>query len=224
MLSRCSSSRRTRFRGSMATIGLGHRSGQLCHRAGSAAHTRPRAEWHDRDPKDLDVKVKVGWVKGLNRLYVLYEAYDNYWDFSRLDLHNDIFEFVVDGDASGGPLVDVYHRDVWSQERQGASSIVDPRISRSEEKYSRRRRSGAELSHLHSARRQGLGDGLRLRPDVKDLPYANHAYKYNFKPGSRAGSCSSSTSRPSTTPGARGRSVPSNPICRENEIIGTPGR
>jgi hypothetical protein len=30
------------------------------------------------DPKDLDVKVKVGWVKGLNRLYFLYEAYDNY--------------------------------------------------------------------------------------------------------------------------------------------------
>ena len=34
------------------------------------------------DPKDLDVKVKVGWVKGLNRLYFLYEAYDNYWDFA----------------------------------------------------------------------------------------------------------------------------------------------
>ena len=30
----------------------------------------------DIDPKDLDVKVTVGWVKGLNRLYVLYEAYD----------------------------------------------------------------------------------------------------------------------------------------------------
>jgi hypothetical protein len=29
------------------------------------------------DRKDLDVKVKVGWVKGLNRLYFLYEAYDN---------------------------------------------------------------------------------------------------------------------------------------------------
>src|SRR4030081_2518527 len=27
------------------------------------------------DSKDLDVKVKVGWVKGLNRLYFLYEAY-----------------------------------------------------------------------------------------------------------------------------------------------------
>jgi len=34
------------------------------------------------DPKNLDVKVRVAWVKGLNRLYFLYEAYDDYWDFS----------------------------------------------------------------------------------------------------------------------------------------------
>src|SRR3977135_3618033 len=27
------------------------------------------------DPKTLDVRVRVGWVKGLNRLYFLYEAY-----------------------------------------------------------------------------------------------------------------------------------------------------
>src|SRR3979409_341948 len=58
------------------------------------------------DPKDLDVKVKVGWVKGLNRLYFLYEAYDNYWDFAKTDLHNDIFELVVDGDLSGGPFIE----------------------------------------------------------------------------------------------------------------------
>ena len=47
------------------------------------------------DPKDLDVKVKVGWVKGLNRLYFLYEAYDNFWDFADPGLHNDTFEVVV---------------------------------------------------------------------------------------------------------------------------------
>src|SRR5438445_13494254 len=57
------------------------------------------------DRKDLDVKVKVGWVKGLNRLYFLYEASDNYWDFADPGLHNDTFEIVVDGDRSGGPLV-----------------------------------------------------------------------------------------------------------------------
>ena len=63
------------------------------------------------DRKDLDVKVKVGWVKGLNRLYFLYEASDNYWDFRHPDLHNDIFEVVVDGDlpasyASPNPLLE----------------------------------------------------------------------------------------------------------------------
>ncbi len=61
------------------------------------------------DPDNLDVQVKVGWVKGLNRLYFLYEAQDNYWDFARGDLHNDIFEIVVDGDLSGGPLIRQMH-------------------------------------------------------------------------------------------------------------------
>ena len=39
------------------------------------------------DPANLDVKVTVGWIKGMNRLYFLYEAHDNYWDFSLSDLH-----------------------------------------------------------------------------------------------------------------------------------------
>ena len=75
-----------------------------------------------RDPKKLDVKVKVGWVKGLNRLYFLYEANKDYWDFSAPGLHNDIFEVVVDGDLSGGPLIDEYHRDVWTQQAVGDMS------------------------------------------------------------------------------------------------------
>ena len=29
---------------------------------------------HAYDPKRLNVRVRVGWVKGLNRLYFLYEA------------------------------------------------------------------------------------------------------------------------------------------------------
>src|SRR5665213_4035539 len=61
-------------------------------------HARP-------DAKDLDIHVKVGWVKGLNRVYFLYQAYDNYWDFADPGLHNDTFEIVVDGDRSGGPLI-----------------------------------------------------------------------------------------------------------------------
>jgi hypothetical protein len=57
------------------------------------------------DPKDLDVKVRVGWVEGMNRLYFLYEAYDNYWDFEGAGLHNDMFEITVDADLSGGEFV-----------------------------------------------------------------------------------------------------------------------
>ena len=45
----------------------------------------------------------------LNRLYFLYEAYDNYWDFPS--------------------LIDIYHRDVWRPEAVGrARSASDPRI------------------------------------------------------------------------------------------------
>lgn len=61
------------------------------------------------DAQNLDVRVRVSWVKGLNRLYFLFEASENCGDFSRPDLHNDTFEIVVDGDASGGPLIERPH-------------------------------------------------------------------------------------------------------------------
>jgi PKD domain len=137
----------------------------------------------DRDPKDLDVKVKVGWVKGLNRLYFLYEAYDNYWDFSRLDLHNDIFEVVVDGDLSGGPLIDIYHRDVWTPEAVGQLSNIDPRISPSEAYFSFQ---GVHAQNYHIFTPAGGKDWVMAwgcAQYTKELPYANHAIKYNFKPG-----------------------------------------
>jgi hypothetical protein len=41
----------------------------------------------------------------LDRLYFLYETYDNYRDFIHTDLHNDIFKMVV-GCMSAGPLID----------------------------------------------------------------------------------------------------------------------
>src|SRR4029077_12256630 len=75
------------------------------------------------DPKDLDVHVKVGWVKGLNRLYFLYEAYDNFWDFADPGLHNDIFEVVVDGDLSGGPLIERFQPSKELSERDAHFSM-----------------------------------------------------------------------------------------------------
>lgn len=122
------------------------------------------------DPKDLDVRVRVGWVKGLNRLYFLYEAYDNYWDFARSDLHNDIFELVVDGDLSGGPnIIDMHpHRsllDYW----QG---------------YFRFQNVFAQNYHILTP--PGDKDWAFVwgcQDWLKRLPWANAAYSYNFKPG-----------------------------------------
>jgi hypothetical protein len=143
----------------------------------------PGGHGTNRDPKDLDVKVKVGWVKGLNRLYFLYEASKGYWDFSRPDLHNDIFEVVVDGDLSGGPLIDMYHRDVWTQQAVGDMSKLDPRISSSDAYYAQQ---GAEAQNYHiftPAEGKDWTMDWGCAQYTKDLPYANHAYKYNFKPG-----------------------------------------
>jgi hypothetical protein len=138
----------------------------------------------NHDPKNLDVKVKVGWVKGLNRLYFLYEAYDNYWDFSRTDLHNDIFEVAVDGDLSGGPLIDIYHRDIWTPEAVGqARSVIDPRISRSDAHWAFH---GVHAQNYHIFTPPGDKDWAMAwgcAQYTKELPFANAAYKYNFKPG-----------------------------------------
>jgi hypothetical protein len=70
-------------------------------------------------PESLDVRVRVGWVMGMSRLYILYEAFDDFWNFSRPDLRNDTFEVVVDGDLSGGPLIDKFriNEDILSREK-----------------------------------------------------------------------------------------------------------
>ena len=121
------------------------------------------------DPANLDVKVTVGWIKGMNRLYFLYEAYDNYWDFSLSDLHNDIFEVVVDGDQSGGPLIDRFHPNK-------SLSMMDAYFSF----------HGVHAQNYHIFT-PPLGKDWALawgsQPWIKDLPFANAAYNYDFKPG-----------------------------------------
>ena len=65
----------------------------------------------------LKVNVKVGWNEHTQKLYILYQAYDNWWRFSENSLNTDIFEVVVDGDSSRGPFIDRFHptapKDVW---------------------------------------------------------------------------------------------------------------
>jgi hypothetical protein len=121
------------------------------------------------DPKNLDVKVRVAWVKGLNRLYFLYEAYDNYWDFSLPGLHNDIFELVVDGDLSGGPFIVEQH--------------PNPSPNKMETYFSFQ---GVHAQNYHIfTPAEGKDWALYWGPQnwIKSLPYSNIAYSYNFKPG-----------------------------------------
>ena len=136
------------------------------------------------DPANLDVKVRVGWVKGLNRLYFLYEAYDNYWDFARPDLHNDTFEVVVDGDASGGPLIDKGHRELWIPEEVGKSGAApDDRISVADAHWAIH---GVHAQNYHiftPARDKDWCMAWSAASWIKELPWANAKCSYDFKPG-----------------------------------------
>jgi hypothetical protein len=180
----------------------------------------PGGHGTNRDPKDLDVKVKVGWVKGLNRLYFLYEAYDNYWDFSRLDLHNDIFEVVVDGDLSGGPLIDIYHRDVWTPDAVGALANIDPRISRSDAFFSYQ---GVHAQNYHIFTPAAGKDWVMAwgcAQYTKELPYANHAIKYDFKPGEPGKLVLEFWITPFDYAGCEGPERAVESALRENKLIG----
>ena len=141
------------------------------------SYTITLAQMHDDehkhatpDPKDLDIHVKVGWVKGLNRLYFLYEAYDNYWDFADPGLHNDTFEIVVDGDHSGGPLVPRFRENAATTDDWDAHFSMH----------------GVQAQNYHimtPAEGKDWAMAWGCQPWDKALPYANHAQHYTFKPG-----------------------------------------
>lgn len=121
------------------------------------------------DKKDLDVNVKVGWVKGLNRLYFLYEAYDDFWDFEQANRHNDIFEVVVDGDLSGGPLIANLHPN--------AAVLKDNAFFEFH---------GVHAQNYHIFTPAPDRDWVFVwgcQPWIKELPWSNAAYKYDFKHG-----------------------------------------
>lgn len=140
---------------------------------------------HDSiDRGTLDIRVKVGWVKGLNRLYFLYEAYDDYWDFSQTGLHNDTYEVVVDADLSGGPLIDQEHKDVWTPEAVGVERATpDPRLDLTEAHWSFH---GVHAQNYHiftPAEGKDWTLAWGVQPWIKELPYANSAISYDFRPG-----------------------------------------
>ena len=173
-----------------------------------------------RDPKNLNVKVKVGWVKGLNRLYFLYQAYDNYWDFSHPDLHNDIFEVVVDGDMSGGPLIDIYHRDIWTPQAVGEMADKDPRISSSDAYFATQ---GAHAQNYHiftPSEGKDWAMDWGCAQYTKDLPYANHAQSYHFRPGDSGNYTLEFYITPFDYAGCEGPERAVESVLTENKIIG----
>lgn len=123
-----------------------------------------------QDPQNLDVRVRVGWVRGQNHLYFLYEASDNYWDFARNDLHNDLFEVVVDGDLSGGPFIRQMHPNLELREQLGTHFLFH----------------GIHAQNYHiftPARDKDWAMVWGCQPWIRELPYANAAYRYDFQPG-----------------------------------------
>jgi hypothetical protein len=161
---------------------------------------------HKPDPKDLDVKVKVGWVKGLNRLYFLYDAYDNYWDFSKPGLHNDIFELVVDGDMSGGPLIERFQPTKELSERDAHFSM-----------------HGVQAQNYHIMT-PAMGKDWALawgcNSYVKNMPYANAAYNYNFKPGESGRLVLEFWITPFDYAGCEGPQRAVESVLREDKLIG----
>ena len=123
------------------------------------------------DRSTLDVKVKVGWVNGLNRLYFLYEAYDDYWDFNQLSLRNDTYEVIVDADLSGGPHTDEFR----------LNPDVKPRI----DAFFEFQNQHAQNYHIMTPPTEGKSWTMVWGPQqwLKYLPYANYAYDYAFSHG-----------------------------------------
>jgi len=132
----------------------------------------------DIDTSDIDVQVTVGWVKGLNRLYVLYQAYDDFWDFERFNPRgylNDIFELVVDGDLSGGPFI--YNPLLPEARTWGASPAhVQNHLAF----------SGYHAQNYHIFTPPVRGSWTLIwgsQPWIAAFPYAHRAYSFDFKQG-----------------------------------------
>ena len=134
----------------------------------------------DIDPKDLDVKVTIGWVNGMNRIYFLYEAYDDFWDFGRFNhegYRNDIFELVVDGDLSGGPFIfnPAYKKEALDS---GGTAVayLENHVNF----------SGVHAQNYHIYTPPVNNAWVLVwgsQPWISEFPHAHYAYDFDFKPG-----------------------------------------
>lgn len=132
------------------------------------------------DRNDLDVEVTIGWVEGLDRLYFLYRAHDDFWDFERFNPQgylNDIFELVVDGDLSGGPFIynPIYDKNDlrWGQE---SDTYIENHLNF----------SGVHAQNYHIYTPPVNNAWVLVwgsQPWISEFPYAHYAYDYDFEHG-----------------------------------------
>ena len=179
----------------------------VSYRIGSDQLTDDSSRKQKFDAKNLEVSIRVGWVKGLNRLYFLYEANDNYWDFSRTDLHNDTFELVVDGDASGGPLIDRQHPN---KDTLPPADTYFPFHGVQAQNY--------HIFTPHIGKDWCLAWGSQ--PWIKELPWANAAQSFNFKPGESGHYTLEFWITPFDYAGSEGPARAVESVLRENKLIG----
>ncbi|WP_121114839.1 PKD domain-containing protein [Croceibacterium ferulae] len=171
------------------------------------------------DPANLDVRVRVGWVKGMNRLYVLYEASDDYWDFAERGLRNDTFELVVDGNRSGGPLIARFHPD---RAPEGTDSASSARYVSAEDAWFSFQNITAQNYHIFTPAFQ-KDWAMAWGPQaswIKRLPWSNIAYDYSFSHGEGGRLVAEFWITPfdHADPAGPDRSVES--VLRENGVVG----
>lgn len=171
--------------------------------------------------RTLAVRVKVGWVKGLNRLYFLYEADDDFWDFKDPGLRNDTFEIIVDGDASGGPLLDKSKKDFWKPDRVGAAAAVpDDRISADAARWAIH---GVHAQNYHiftPAVNKDWCMAWGAATWIKELPWANAAQSFHFNHGESGHLTLEFWITPFDYAGPEGPSRAVESVLSENKIIG----
>ncbi len=172
-------------------------------------------------PGTLDVAVRVGWVKGLNRLYFLYEATDDYWDFSLPGLHNDTFEIIVDGDASGGPLLDKGHKEFWTTKNVSEMAVrSDDRLSVAEAHWASH---GAHAQNYHiftPAEGKDWALSWNAASWTKEMPWANAVCRHDVRPGEPGKVVLEFWITPFDYAGPEGPERAVESVLRENKLIG----
>lgn len=171
--------------------------------------------------RSLGVRVKVGWVQGLNRLYFLYEAEDDFWEFSGPGLRNDTFEIIVDGDASGGPLIDKGHKEFWTPARVGESAAQpDDRISVDAANWAVHGVSAQNYHIFTPAVDKDWTMAWGAATWIKELPWANSAQSFNFTHGAAGKYTLEFWITPFDYAGPEGPARAVESVLAENKLIG----